>query len=311
VKQPPPRLRRSYFEAPIMDERKWAKVPTIPADVFLADMEDSVPGPLKERARKKVAALVGDPSFFAGREMVCRPNNLSTDWGRDDLEALAEVGAEFILYPKARSAAEVRDVASIFTKHGLKPEIQLLIETPQAVLRVEELSECDLVSGLAFGPGDLAAETRIAHWSKAGTFTDGFLYARSRIVMAARASGLQAIDAAFLGDPKDLNSMCAAAEHSYLMGFDGMISFYPPHVPIINARFEPGVDEIAEAQTIVQRYEEAQAAGRAALTVMGRHVTVHDYRAARQLLTQAAGIRDARRLNAPDAVKGTEQWTSH
>src|SRR5262245_11312110 len=108
-----------------MDERKWSKVPEIPADVFFADMEDSVPPSLKPAAREKVLGLVEDPGYFGGREFICRPNNLSTPWGREDLEALAEAKAPFVLYPKVRTAAEMREVAQIFARRGAAPEIML------------------------------------------------------------------------------------------------------------------------------------------------------------------------------------------
>src|ERR1700694_2954867 len=95
-------IRRTYLEVPTMDSHKWDKIPGIDADVFMADMEDSVPPKLKEEAREKVLGLVRDPSYFGDKEFVCRPNNLFTPWGREDIEGLAEAGAPFLMYPKAR-----------------------------------------------------------------------------------------------------------------------------------------------------------------------------------------------------------------
>src|SRR5207248_2516288 len=91
---------RSLIETPIMDERKWAKVPSIPADAFLLDIEDSVPPASKDAARARVAAYVRDPSYFDGRLVVARVNHLSTPWGRDDIDELAGAGVTCVAYPK-------------------------------------------------------------------------------------------------------------------------------------------------------------------------------------------------------------------
>ena len=71
-----------------------------------------------------------------------RPGRLSTTWGRHDLEALAGAKAPFVIYPKARTADEVREVIEIFEQHGSRPELMLIIETPQAVLRLEQIAAC-------------------------------------------------------------------------------------------------------------------------------------------------------------------------
>ncbi|MET0149445.1 MAG: aldolase/citrate lyase family protein, partial [Acidimicrobiales bacterium] len=83
---------RSLLETPIMDDHKWAKLPGIPTDAVLVDLEDSVPPPLKEQARERVVGALKDRSFFEGRVLVARCNHLSTPWGRDDLQVLGEAG---------------------------------------------------------------------------------------------------------------------------------------------------------------------------------------------------------------------------
>ncbi len=237
------RRRRSYIEVPTMDERKWAKIPSIPADVFYADIEDSVPPDLKTGARDKVVSLVRDPSYFGGREFTCRPNNLNSQWGRRDLEALAEAHAPFILYPKVRSVDELREVKSIFERNGATPEIMLLVETPQAILHLEELASVPGVGGLAFGPGDLSLETGTSLLEGARFFHDGFAYGRSKTVMVARALGLEAVEGIFLADLRNLEILRETVRRSRLLGFSGVMTFYPPHVPVINDVF----DEVATA----------------------------------------------------------------
>jgi citrate lyase beta subunit len=283
-------LRRTYFEAPIMVERKWSKVPDIPADVFFADMEDSCPPADKERARERVVALVRDPAYFGGREFMCRPNNLSTPWGPGDLEALAAARAPFIVYPKLRSCDELEQVVAAFERHGTVPEIMVLIETPQAVLALEQVARCRGVSTLAFGPGDLSAAAGISNFRGARPFPEAFHYARSKLVMVACAYGLRAVDAAYLPDLRDMSALDEAAEVSRLSGFSGMITFYPPQVPVINRQFSPSASDVEVARRTVAAYEEGLTRGLAAVTVDGRSVTVHEYGLAKGVMHTSAMI---------------------
>lgn len=95
---------RSIIETPILDERKWAKIPTIPADAFLIDLEDAVPAPGKERARELAVEYVMEPSHFEGRVTIARPNHPSTPWGREDIEAFAEAEEIIATYETAIEA---------------------------------------------------------------------------------------------------------------------------------------------------------------------------------------------------------------
>jgi citrate lyase beta subunit len=281
-------VRRTFFEVPTMDERKWAKIPTIPADVFFADIEDSVAPDLKEKARAKVIDLVKDPSVFGDREFICRPNNIATAWGPEDIEALAEANAPFVLYPKVRTVEEIQEVEAIFDRHDVAPELMLIIETPQAVLNLEAIASSRRVTALMFGPGDLAFETGVSLLDGEEPFREGFLYARSKAVMVARALNLEIVDGAvFLANAKDMERTRRGAEFARLMGFTGMGCFYPPQVPIINEVMTPSLDEIAQARGIVEGYEHARATGSAAVSVGDRAITVHEYRIAQRIVRLA------------------------
>lgn len=283
-------IRRSYLEVPTMDERKWAKVPSIAADVVMADIEDSVPPNLKDAAREKVVSLIHDASFLDGREFICRPNSLETPWGRDDLEALAEAGAPFVLYPKPRSADDVREVLEIFAKRGSSPELHLIIETPQAVLYLEELAAVEGVSGLLFGPGDLSMESGIALFADGDVFDEGFLYPRAKTQIAASALGLEATEGLLVADLKNQDAVRAAAVRSIRAGFTGNLAFYPPHIDIINAARTPTASDVTWYTKVVSAFEEAQAEGRGAVVVDGRRVTVHQFTQAQGMLRVASAL---------------------
>ncbi len=283
-------IRRSYFETPTMDDRKWAKIPEIPADVFYADMEDSVPPSLKEKAREKVVELIKNPEHFGGREFICRTNNLNSPWGREDLEAMAEAHAPFVLYPKVRDTDEMHEVMEILHRHGATPEVMLIIETPQAILHLEEIASVPGVAGLAFGPGDFALETGVSLLDGDESFTDGMLYARTKTHVVARALQLESVEGMFLANLKDLETVRRLAHRSRLFGFSGVMVFYPSHVPIINESRTPRPEEVAWSQRVVEAFEEARARGQGAITLDGRWLTVHQFTAAQQDLAIAKAL---------------------
>ncbi|MDB5557164.1 MAG: L-malyl-CoA/beta-methylmalyl-CoA lyase [Enterovirga sp.] len=285
------KVRRSYFEVPIMVEKKWSKVPSIDADVFMLDIEDSCPPNLKVEARSRIVELIGDPGYLGGREYIVRPNNLSTEWGRADLEAIAAAKVPFVIYPKVRSVDEMREVKRVFDEHGATPEIMLIIETPQAVLQLEAIASCPGVTGLLMGPGDLSMETGISQLHGGDEFSAAFLYARSKIVLVASAYGLQPTDAFFPADLKDLALMRRGMETSRRLGFTGLMSFYPPHVPLINEVMSPSAEEISWSERLVETYRKGREDGLAAITLDGRWLTVHQYTTAQETLRRAELIR--------------------
>ena len=96
---------RSVLESPVLDEHKFNKLPGIPADGVLVDMEDSVPPTRKEEGRAKVLERLADRAFFGDRVVIGRPNHIATPWGYDDIVGLARIGVDCLMYPKARSGA--------------------------------------------------------------------------------------------------------------------------------------------------------------------------------------------------------------
>ena len=284
------RLRRSFIEVPTMDDHKWGKIPSIPADVFMADMEDTVPPSLKLKARERILHLIRDPSFFEGREMIVRPNNLYTEWGREDIEALAEAKVSLVNYPKCRSRQEIEEVVSIFRKHGADPEIFLAVETPQVVLDLESIANVDGVKGIIFGLGDLSLETGISMFRGRGAFVEGFLYARTKSVFVGRAHGLSVIEAVFVKDLTDLEAVRHEVELSKLFGFDANMVIYPAHVPIVNELRTPTEEEVRWARRVVEAYEDGLAHGHAAVTVGKRWITIHQYQQAKDFIELAAAF---------------------
>jgi citrate lyase beta subunit len=273
-----------------MDERKWGKIPTIAADVFFIDTEDTVAPEVKEAARSKIVSALKDRTHFGGRQVAVRINNLSTPWGAPDLEAIAGAGAPVIVYPKVRSGAEIREVRALLERFNPTPQMIVIIETPQAVLRLEDIASCEGISALLLGIGDLALETGTSMFNGSSTFDDGFVYARSKTLMAARAFGLEAIEPLLVPDLKDFETVRSAAKVSCLFGFDSNLTFYPPHVEIINEVRTPTAEQVVWNRRVIEAYEDALTAGKAAVTLDGKWLTVLQYAAAKREFATARAL---------------------
>ena len=279
---------RSILETPIMDDRKWAKLPGIPADMIFLDLEDSVAPEQKPEARQRALAALRDRSFAGSKLLLPRPNHLDTPWGHDDVVALAEAGAEVICYPKIRSVDDVSAVRELCARHGADPDIFAIVETAQAVVELRDIAAAPGVIGLMSGPGDISVDAGMALYEPDGLLNRGFLVTKTMTVLTGAAYGLATTDIAYAEDIRDYAEIRNRVEESHRLGFTAMTTFYPPHVDIINEVFTPGPEEVAEARRIVTAYEDLRGQGRAAaLDQHGTPILVHEYDKARRLLARA------------------------
>lgn len=275
---------RSILESPILDAHKWAKVPGIPADSVLLDLEDSVPEQRKDEARAKVVAQLADRAYLDGRVAIPRVNALGTPHGEADLCAVAAAGAQVIAYPKAHTAAELDDVRAILRDAGADPYLVPVIESARAVLELEKIAAGPQIGGLLFGPFDLAVDAGITPFDGPALFGDAYHYAKSKLVFAGAAFEVPVFDFLLTPQLRDQVQVASAADHARRMGFDGMATFYPPHVEVINAAFTPTADAVAQAGEVVRAYESALRSGNAAAQIDGRALIVQDYKRALRVL---------------------------
>jgi citrate lyase beta subunit len=280
---------RSIMETPILDEHKWAKIPSFAADAFLLDLEDSVPIAGKDRARAKLAEQLRSPEFFGGRVLLARGNPLDTPWGLDDFRALGEARAPIVVCPKVRHVDDVRTIQGILRSTGADPELVVLIEMAQAVLEVNEIAQVDGVSAVLFGPSDLSVDAGFELWD--GDRLSGVLqYPRTAMMLAAAAHGLQLYDSPFVADFRDLDAVRAHALASRRSGFHGLVTFYPPHIEVINDVYSVAEEEVLGARRVVAAYEAALDRGEPAVILDdGRVLIVQDYKRAQAVLARAGG----------------------
>jgi citrate lyase beta subunit len=282
---------RSIMETPLLDERKWAKIPDIPADAIFVDLEDSLPPARKEEGRARMGEVLRDLGYFGGRVVLVRSNGLDTPWGHDDLVAIGRAGAETVVLPKLRGIADLEEARRILNDAGSDPDIFALIEAPQGVLEVDRIAAHEKVHALMFGPADLAMTSGIPLMDEHNEINFPIRTAKVRAVLAGAAHGLVTTDIAFLPDLRDLVEVRRRYQQSRNLGFTAGVTFYPPHVPIINEVFSPAPAAIEDARFVVGRYEAALAEGKAAVTLeSGRTLLIQDYNMANAVLRRASAI---------------------
>jgi citrate lyase beta subunit len=275
---------RSILETPILDEHKWAKVPTLPADAVLLDLEDSVAPERKPEARSKVLEFLDRPDYFGSRLPIPRTNPLETPWGETDLAALARSGTPVLAYPKATGADELHRVREVLAGAGAAPALVVIIETARAVLALEEIAATPGVVGLILGPNDLAVDAGWTLFADDRLFAEAYHYPKAKLALAGAAYQIPVYDTAFVPSLADLEAVRDAMTHDRRLGFAGSATFYPPHLQVINEVFAPSTEERAAAERVVATYEQALEAGSAAVQQNGQALIVQDYKRALRTL---------------------------
>ncbi len=257
---------RSLLYVPGDSEKMIEKARGTAADGIIIDLEDSIAPEQKAAARLVVARTLREIDFGNKRVFV-RINGLSSVHAIEDARAVATCGNAGILIPKIESPDEVTTIAPILASASQGGHLLLcLIETPHAVLACHEIVvSSPAVCGLVFGSADLVLELG-SHLSPG---EPELHYARSHVLIAARAAGVEAFDSPHftIADVAGLRSACESARR---LGYDGKTLIHPSHIAVTNEAFSPSAAEISQAQRIVATLEEAMAEGRGAVALDGR-----------------------------------------
>lgn len=225
------------------------KAPESDADVVVFDLEDAVGPENKPAGREAVADVVTDPAFNPDCEVCVRV----TDDARRDLRSLLEssVRLDMLMLPKTETRDEVTEIGALLSEFGVDIPVCALCETAQGVLNAPEIAAAEPTATIAFGAEDLAADIG-ANRTEEGTEV---LYARERVVLAASAAGIDAIDTVFT-DIDDTDGLAAATETARDLGYDGKMAIHPAQVPVINDGFTPSEEQIEWAQDVLAAREE-------------------------------------------------------
>ncbi len=263
-----PALRRSCLFMPAANERALRKATAIPCDAVLFDLEDAVAPDNKVAARGTLAARLAELDF-GGRELTLRINASTSRWWDDDLDFAIGLGIDNVLLPKVEDPALVHAVGERLAGAGRADlGIWVMIETPRGVANVDRIAAAHArLDALVMGTNDLGAGMRIPH----SPGREGFLYALSRCVVAARAHGLDAIDGVFNGiaDAEGLRAECVQGRQ---LGFDGKTLIHPGQVEIANDVFSPDDAEVEAARALLAHWRREAAAGAGVVAYQGRMI---------------------------------------
>jgi citrate lyase subunit beta/citryl-CoA lyase len=262
-------FRRSRLYIPGNSPKLMINAGIHAADGIILDLEDSVAPDKKNEARHLVRNALRSVNFY-GTEKMVRINQIPG--GLDDLKYIVPHHVNLILIPKCESADDVKRVNEEIERFSKDRIAQIhlmpIIESALGVINAYSIaSAAENVVALAIGLEDYTADLGV---SRSETGMESF-YARSAIVNAAVAAGIQAIDSVF-SDVSDMDALKKNVTASRALGFTGMGCIHPRQVEIINTGFNPGLEEIEKAKVIVLAYDEAKQKGLGVIAVGSKMV---------------------------------------
>ena len=277
----PSRLRRSELSTPGSSEKMIAKAAGSDADFVFLDLEDAVAPTEKEASRAKIVDGLNNQDWGAKTRSV-RVNGVHTPWCHGDvIDVVTGAGAnlDVIIIPKVKSPRDVWFVDDLLTQLETKLDLpvgriglELLIEETEALACVEAIAECSpRLEAIILGVGDLSASQgiRAGHIGGGDGYPgDMWHYARNRMIVAARANGIDAIDGPY-GDFKDPDGYRKQAEWSAILGAVGKWCIHPSQVSICNEVYAPTPSEIEKAQQVVAAVRDAEDNGLGAANLNG------------------------------------------
>ena len=301
----PPRARRSELATPASSAKMCAQAPSAGADLVFLDLEDACAPGAKEGARQIAVQALTELDW--GRTVrAVRINGIDTPWCHGDVIELvtgAGQALDVIIVPKVRGVRDVWWVDVLLTQLeqalGLTKRIALevLIEEAEGLVNAGSIARSsDRLEAIILGAGDLSASLKArvdGNFDPLGEYPGDFWhFARVQVLAAARAAGIDAIDAPYPAyqDPEGYRR---AAVQASLLGFDGKWAIHPGQVPIANEVFAPTEQEIAEAEEAMKAYRSSEAGGVGAIARDGKLVDAAHMRLAANVLHKASLARGA------------------
>ena len=288
-------LRRSSLYVPGDSVKMLQKASGTAADLLLLNLEDGVSTAKKDEARINVTECLKNMSL-GPKEVVVRINNLDSGTGKRDLEAVVGGKPDGICLPKVESAGEVqaadRAVLELELRFGLARgtlKFHAMIESARGLLHAAEIAtSCARMASLIFGSADYVTDLRC----QPGHDRSELLLALQQIVLAARAAGIDALDAPCF-DIRNQELLSREALQARRLGFDGKNALHPDQVPIINTIFEVTAGEVDWAKKVLLELEGAEQRGRALSTLDGQLIDNPHRAAANRILRRATLARNS------------------
>jgi len=259
------------------------------ADAVILDLEDAVAPAEKDSARILVRSVIRSMGFDSC-EVIVRINAIDTPYWQKDLDTIIPVHPSLIMPPKTASAQDVLTVDAYITqleeKLGMEKGSVGLIPLIETALGIENAfqiaSACPRVKAIFLGGEDLTADLHCKR-TKQG---EEIAYARSRMVCAARAAGVEVYDTPFT-DVHDDEGIYADAKKAKSLGFTGKSAISPRHVKAINEVFSPSLQDIEYAYEVMEAIRIGKEQGKGAVSLRGKMIDAPIVARARQTIEAA------------------------
>ena len=267
-------MRRSMLFLPGNNPNMLINGNCLGSDAVIFDLEDAV-SPVEKDAARILVRNTMRYMDFRGCEIIVRINSIDTAFWKKDVDAILPYQPGLILLPKTSSAADVLEadsyISQVEEKLGMEKNtvgLMPLIETAMGVENAFAIaSATKRVKALFLGAEDLTADLQCKR-TKEGREIE---YARTRLVVAARAAGVEVYDTPFT-DVNDDEGIVKDAELAKALGFTGKASISPRHVEVINAVFSPTQQEVDYAYEVMEAIELAKAQGKGAIALRGKMI---------------------------------------
>lgn len=267
-------MRRSLLFLPGNNPNMLINGNCLGADAVIFDLEDAVSPGEKDAARVLVRNTMRYMDF-RGIETVVRINSVDTPYWQADLDAIMPERPNLILLPKTSSQADILQVEAYM--NSLETALQMpkntvgliaLIETALGVENAFTIASCSKrVQALFLGAEDLTADLQCLRTKEGAEIR----YARTRLVMAARAAGVEVYDTPFT-DVNDEEGAQADTLLAKALGFSGKASISPRYVELINGAFTPTQKEIDYAYEVMAAIALAKEQGKGAIALHGKMI---------------------------------------
>jgi citrate lyase subunit beta / citryl-CoA lyase len=283
------RLRRSRLYLPGTEPKYFINAALHAPDAIILDLEDSVHHIQKDAARILVRNALRAVDFGPCERMV-RINQLPI--GLADLAEIVPEAPDLILIPKVEHPGQVTQVHNMIEELKVRHQIGRpiwLMPILESGIGIENAgpiaAAAESVAALTIGLEDYTADLGVAKTPEGRES----IYARTRLINAARAAGIQAIDSAFT-DVADMESLKRWAKASRALGFEGMGCIHPAQIPVIHTAFAPSAAEIDRAQQIVAAFEEASQRGHGVVSLGSKMIDPPVVQRALKLVARAKAM---------------------
>lgn len=225
---------------------------------IILDLEDAVAPEKKYEARFLVRNALRNVNFYGAERMV-RINQIPE--GLKDIELIVAHHVNLILIPKVESADQIKQVdekINTINRNNNNPIWYMpIIESALGVEKAFEIANSSKnITAMAIGLEDFTADLGVKRTAQA---TESF-FARTRIVNACKAAGIQPIDSVY-SDVANMDGLRKNVETSKSLGFEGMGCIHPRQINVIHSAFKPTTEEIEKAEKIVEAFNNAQKQG--------------------------------------------------